>query len=192
MKYRITFISLVLGLLAVAASAADFGVHAGYYSGDLKTWLVGADVQFPIGPVAISPNIDYAKKNGIGWWFGNLDVDLRYGNTSGGAWWVGAGPTYGYATGYNGVVPYGRGGRVSTLQYGGGGGGGGTNPGGGSGGGASGSDIFGGTSSNNHDWGWDANAGISFKIGGMKPYLAGRYQHIKNFTSTSGAIGLRF
>jgi hypothetical protein len=182
MRLRLTLILVFLfGLFALTATASDFGAHVGEYQQDLQAWQVGADVMIPLGPIAFAPNVDYSRKSGIGWWFGNADVDLRYGNSSGGAWWVGAGPTYGYVTGYNSGSSTGYR-HVTPLQYSGGGGGG-TNP----------SPAFGGTSgSSNSAWGWDANAGYSFKTGGLKPYIGARYQKIKSFKSASGSIGLRF
>jgi hypothetical protein len=101
MKFRLLLFVLVLLLCAGAASAQNFGVHAGYYSSDLKQWFVGADAMFPFGPVAFSPNVDYSRKNGIGYWFGSADLDLHYNVSGGPEYWFGAGPTYGYFTGYN-------------------------------------------------------------------------------------------
>jgi hypothetical protein len=95
MKWRISLITLGIALAAMTASASDFGVHGGYYWGDLKQWAVGVDAQWPIGPVAISPNIDYSRKEGLSWWFASGDIDLRFSPTGGPAFWVGAGPTYG-------------------------------------------------------------------------------------------------
>ena len=93
------FISLGIALCAGVASATDFGAHAGYYGGDLKQAFLGFDAMMPIGPAALMPNIDYSKKNGIGYWFASVDLNLK--NPGGGpAWWFGAGPTYGYFTGY--------------------------------------------------------------------------------------------
>jgi hypothetical protein len=148
MKFRISLLSLFIALAALTASAADFGIHGGYYWGDLKQWAVGADAQWPIGPAAISPNIDYSRKNGVGWWFASGDIDLRFATGGGGpAYWIGAGPTYGYVT-YQG--------------------------------------------DHDSEWGWDANGGISWAMGGLKPYVSGRYVKIKDFRSTGAFIGLRF
>ena len=146
MKFRISLFSLAIALFAIAASASDFGVHGGYYWGDLKQWAVGVDAQWPIGPIAISPNIDYSRKNGVNWYFGSADVDLRF--ASGGAsYWFGAGPTYG---------------RVETGGV------------------------------HDSEWGWDANGGIAFATGGIKPYVSARYLKIKDFRSTGAFLGVRF
>ena len=154
MKLRIVLFSIVIALAAIAASAADFGVHGGYYWGDLKQWAAGVDAQWPIGPVAISPNVDYSRKNGLSWWFGSADVDLRFSPTGGPAFWVGAGPTYG---------------RVGTS-------------------------AFASSSSNSSsEWGWDVNAGAGFgAMGGVRPYVSGRYLKIKDFRSTGAFVGVRF
>ena len=150
MRLKILLLTLATVLVAMAASASDFGVHAGYYSGDLKQWAAGVDAQWPIGPVAIAPNIDYSRKNGLSWWFGSVDLDLRYAPGSGPAFWFGAGPSYG---------------RVSTQAVGG---------------------------NSASEWGWDANVGVGWNTGSIKPYLSGRYQKIKEFRSTGGFVGLRF
>ena len=147
MKFRIALFSLSVVLISAAASASDFGVHAGYYSGDLKQWAVGADAQWPIGPIAISPNIDYSRKSGVGWWFASGDIDLRFASGGGPAYWIGAGQTYGYVT-YQGE--------------------------------------------HDSEWGWDANGGVGWSMGGIKPYVSARYIKIKDFRSTGGFIGLRF
>lgn len=154
MKFRIPLFFLAIALAALTASASDFGVHGGYYTGDLKQWAVGVDAQWPIGPIAISPNIDYSRKNGLSWWFASGDVDLRFSPTGGPAFWVGAGPTYG---------------RVGTSTF--------------------------ATGTNEHDseWGWDVNAGVGFgAMGGVRPYISGRYLKIKDFRSTGGFVGVRF
>ena len=65
---------------------------------DLKQVFIGADWMMPVGPAALMPNIDFARKNGIDYWFGSIDLDLRY-PTSGTSFWFGAGPTYGYLNG---------------------------------------------------------------------------------------------
>jgi hypothetical protein len=148
MKSRIVLFSLAILVIPAAASAADFGVKAGYYWGDLKQWAVGADAMWPIGPIAISPSVEYSRKSGVGWWFGSGDVDLRFDTGGGGpTYWIGAGPTYGYVT-YQG--------------------------------------------DHDSEWGWDANAGVGWKMGGIKPYITGRYYKIKDFRSTGAMIGLRF
>ena len=148
MKFRITLFTLAIALAATAASASDFGVHGGYYWGDLKQWTVGADAQWPIGPIAISPNIDYSKKNGVGYWWASGDIDLRFAPGGGGpSYWIGAGPTYAYYT-YEG--------------------------------------------DHESEWGWDANAGVAWSMGSIKPYISGRYLKIKEFRSTGAFVGLRF
>jgi len=148
MKFRIVLLTLGIAAVSAAASAADFGAHAGYYWGDLKQWAVGVDAQWPIGPVAISPNIDYSRKNEVGWWFASGDVDLRWSWGGGGpTYWVGAGPTYGYVT-YQG--------------------------------------------DHDSEWGWDVNGGVGWTMGGIRPYVSGRYLKIKDFRSTGAFIGLRF
>src|SRR6266568_5134091 len=135
MKCRILLLSLAITLVSIAASAADFGVHAGYFWGDLKNWTVGADAMWPVGPVAFSPNIEYTRKEGVNFYAASGDIDLRF--PSGGAtYWIGAGPTYGY-------VEF-QGAHAS-------------------------------------EWGWDANAGVAWKAGGVKPYVVGRYYKIKEF-----------
>jgi len=150
MKFRITLFSLAIALAAMAASAADFGVHGGYYSGDLKQWAVGVDAQWPIGPIAISPNVDFSRKDDVNWYFGSVDVDLRFASSGGPTYWVGAGPTYG---------------RVGGPALGG---------------------------VTDSEWGWDANGGVAWGMGGFKPYISARYLKIKDFRSTGGFIGLRF
>jgi hypothetical protein len=150
MKFRVLLVILGATLMAMAASASDFGIHGGYYAGDLKQWAVGVDAQYPIGPVAIAPNVDYSRKDGISWWFASADLDLRWAPGSGPSFWFGAGPSYG---------------RVSDQAIGG-----------------------------NHDseWGWDANVGAGWAMGGLKPYVQGRYQKIKDFRSAGGFVGVRF
>ena len=108
MKFRMIVLFLAVVACAAVASAQNFGVHAGYYSSDLKQWFAGADVMIPFGPVALIPNVDYSRKNGLGYWFASADLDLHYKET--GAfhpnmdYWFGAGPTYGYITGYNSSI----------------------------------------------------------------------------------------
>lgn len=101
MRCNIVLISLCAGLLAAVASAQDLGAHVGYFGSDLKQAFVGVDLQVPLGPAFFSPNIDYSRKNGIGYWWANIDLDLRYQASGGPAFWFGAGPTYAYFTGYN-------------------------------------------------------------------------------------------
>ena len=47
MRFRIVLFSLSVVLISAAASASDFGVHAGYYSGDLKQSDVAAKLELP-------------------------------------------------------------------------------------------------------------------------------------------------
>lgn len=97
MMRKAFFVSLVFGLCATRVWASDFGIHAGYDGSDVKAIFLGADFMVPMGPAVIMPNLDYTKKNGIGYWFGSVDLDLK--NPGGGpSWWFGAGPTYGYFT----------------------------------------------------------------------------------------------
>jgi hypothetical protein len=148
MKSRILLLSLSIALVSIAASAADFGVHAGYFWGDLKNWTVGADAMWPVGPVAFSPNIEYTRKEGVNFYAGSADIDLRFPTGSGGpTYWIGAGPTYGYVT-FEGL--------------------------------------------SDSEWGWDANAGVAWQMGGVKPYVVGRYYKIKDFRASGASIGLRF
>src|SRR5436305_14994800 len=98
MKRKSILFGLILMAISMTAAAADFGAHIGYYDNDVKKAYIGADVSFVLGPVALMPNVDYWKEHGAGYWLGGGDVVLRGGST-GMAWWVGAGPTYGYITG---------------------------------------------------------------------------------------------
>jgi hypothetical protein len=43
-----------------------------------------------------------------------------------------------------------------------------------------------------HEWGWDGNAGIGWRAGGLRPYATIRYVKIKELKTTGAAIGLRF
>ena len=93
MKLRFSLFLLAFTLATSAAMATDFGIHGGYYGGDLKAGFVGADLRLPFGPVAIMPNIDYSRSHGINWWFASGDVDLQYSTSGGGpSYWFGAGP----------------------------------------------------------------------------------------------------
>ncbi len=96
MKVRFSFLILAVTFVATAASAIDFGVHAGYYGNDLKEAFVGADLRLPLGPIDIVPNVDYSRKNDVGYWFAGADANLRYQSSGGPSYWFGAGPTYGY------------------------------------------------------------------------------------------------
>jgi opacity protein-like surface antigen len=40
--------------------------------------------------------------------------------------------------------------------------------------------------------GFDANAGFGWTVGGIKPYVTGRYVRFNDFKALGGAIGLRF
>ncbi len=146
MKCRVLLLSFVIALTSIAATAADFGVHGGYFWGDLKNWIVGVDAQWPIGPVAFAPNVDYTRKNGVNFYAvsGNLDLRTDSGGT---AYWIGAGPTYAYAE-FQGV--------------------------------------------HDSEWGYNVDAGAAWKMGGLKPYIDGRYYKIKDFKSGGIALGLRF
>ena len=42
------------------------------------------------------------------------------------------------------------------------------------------------------EWGWDANAGVAWTMGGVKPYAVARYYKIKDFRASGASIGLRF
>src|SRR6266702_3445240 len=113
MKYKALLFSAVLSIVSVAASAIDFGVHAGYYDNDVKKAYLGANLMIPLGAVAIEPNVDYWKSHGAGYWLGGADVALRF-SRPGPSFWVGAGSTYGYITGHgSGSGGY----SVSTPQF---------------------------------------------------------------------------
>ena len=90
MKRNAILFSLILMSFPLVAAAADFGAHIGYYDNDVKKAYIGADLSFPIGPIAIMPNIAYWKEHSEGYWLGGGDVVLRYGD-KGMAWWLGAG-----------------------------------------------------------------------------------------------------
>jgi hypothetical protein len=99
MKLRFSLL-IVFALSASAAMAVDFGVHGGYYGNDLKQGFVGADLVLPFGPIAIVPNVDVSQSGDIIYWIGSADVDLMYKSSGGPSYWIGAGPAYGYFTGY--------------------------------------------------------------------------------------------
>ena len=162
MKRNAILFSLILMSFPLVAAAADFGAHIGYYDNDVKKAYIGADLSFPIGPIAIMPNIDYWKEHSEGYWLGGGDIVLRYGD-KGMAWWLGAGPTYGYVTGYH---------EPATV-YG----------------------EIGGPFGNGKDkaWGWDANGGVTFgNWGGVRPYVTGRYNKVKDLKVGGVAVGIRF
>jgi len=46
--------------------------------------------------------------------------------------------------------------------------------------------------SNEHEWGWDANAGLVWRSGGLSPYVTVRYEKIKDLKASGVAVGLRF
>jgi hypothetical protein len=98
--YRKVFVLAVgVMMMTVAASAADLGGHVGYFGDDLKKVYVGADLMLPLGSMlAIDPNIDYTKTHGVGVWWGNGDLVLRFPHGSGMTWWIGGGPAYYYET----------------------------------------------------------------------------------------------
>jgi len=181
---------------AALAQAADFGGHVGYFGTDVKNADVGVNVMVPLGMFAIVPNIDYTRQNGAGLWFGNADLALRFGRTSGPMYWVGAGPTYGYVSNYSATAaggPYampgsGRGQQYTPPP--------GTNP--------PGSNPpttstpppphtafaqFGGTT---RAWGWDANAGVSWKASSVRPYVLARYNQVHDLKTAGVAVGIRF
>src|SRR5258706_15128912 len=126
----------------------------------------------PLGMVAIFPNVDYWKEHGEGYWLGGADVALRF-SRPGPSFWVGAGPTYGYITGYDSSSS-GYSGRAVGLQY---------TPPPAPGPGTSpspGSDTIGGPfNGKSRAWGWDVNGGISFS-GSFRPYVTARYDKVKH------------
>ena len=193
MRYKPILFILTILLAAVAAHAADFGGHVGYFGNDIKNAYLGVDLMAPIGPIAIVPNFDYAKAHGLGYWWAHGDVAYRFNLGSGQTFWVGAGPSYEFLTGRPSGVSTGYG-TISTQQYGGGGGGSGGGSGG-SGGGTGGSG--GGQSSaftfNNgarHAWGYDVTGGVSFS-GHLRPYVQAHYNKIRNFHTAGVAVGFR-
>jgi hypothetical protein len=97
MKLRATTISIFLLLVSLAASATEFGARVGYYGQDIKKAFGGAEVAFAVGPVVVTPSVDYIRVSGVNLWFASGDV--QYVGRRAGApwWWLGAGPTYGYA-----------------------------------------------------------------------------------------------
>jgi hypothetical protein len=170
--------------------AADFGGHVGYFGTDVKKADIGANVMFPIGIVAIAPNIDYTRMSNAGLWFGNADVALRFGQTTGTSYWVGAGPTYGYVSNYSRAATTGYGRPPARPQQ--------YNPppappSGGNpsspGGTRNAFARFGGATS---AWGWDVNAGASFGGSSMRPYVIGRYNQVHSLKTAGVAVGLRF
>ncbi len=182
MASKIGSFTLVLTLVALGASAVDFGAHAGYYANNVRRAYVGADVMIPVGMLSISPNLDYTRSNGIGLWFGNADVAFRFSQHAGPAFWLGAGPTYGYITGY-GSSSRGYSNLQPNVTY--------PPPGGGGGSGSRGN-ITGFGNGATRDWGWDANAGVEFKTGAVTPYVTARYNKVKSMKATGLAVGLRF
>jgi len=174
----------ILTLSAAAASAIDLGAHVGYYDNDVKKGYLGVNLMVPLGMVAIAPNVDYWKQHGAGYWLGGADVDLRF-SRPGPSFWVGAGPTYGYITGYKSASytgPYSTG--IVGLQY--------TpppttpgTPGTGS------TSINGPFDGKSREWGWDVNGGISFS-GTLRPYVTARYNKVKNLKAGGVAVGIRF
>jgi hypothetical protein len=183
MNSKVFVVAALFTLTAAVASAADFGVHVGYFDNDVKKGFLGADLMVPLGMIVIEPNVDYWKAHGAGYWLGNADVAIRFART-GPSFWVGAGPTYGYITGYDSSST-GYGGRtVTALQYAPGP----TNPGTPS----NGSAIIGGPfNGKDNAWGWDVNGGISFS-GTLHPYVTARYNKVKNLKAGGVAVGIRF
>src|SRR6266487_3796446 len=115
MYRKMSAFSVVVALMAVTASALDFGGHVGYYDNDVKKGYVGVDAMFPIGMFAIAPNIDYTKASGAGLWWASADLEIRFPQRQGPSFWVGAGPTYYYVTNYSEEsesTGYGRNGSV--------------------------------------------------------------------------------
>ncbi len=180
---RALVVTVAIALSATAARAVDFGAHVGYFGNDVKKVYVGADLALPFGMFALVPNIDYTRSNGIGLWYGNIDGALRFTPSGSGTMLsVGAGPTYGYVTGYGSSSTRGYA-IVRENAYGGGGGGGGgtTSP------------VLGpGFNGNSSAWGWDINAAASFHTGMLRPYATLRYDKVKNVKATGLAVGLRF
>ena len=179
----------VLVLSAAAASAIDFGAHLGYYDNDVKKGYLGVNLMVPLGMVVIAPNVDYWKEHGAGYWLGGADVDLRF-TRPGPSFWVGAGPTYGYITGYNHISSGGYSTGIVGLQYtpppttpgtpG-------TNPSV-----PPGSASIGGPfDGKSRAWGWDINGGVTFS-GTFRPYVTARYNKVKNLKAGGVAVGIRF
>ena len=189
MKSRVLLFSLILMSFSLVAAAADLGAHIGYYDNDVKKPYIGVNLSFPVGPVSIVPNVDYWKDHGVGYWLGGGDVVLRF-NNGGTGYWVGAGPTYGYLTSYGSGSSYGT--RARTFQY--------TPPSTGNPGNPGtppvSSPALGGPFGNGKDnaWGWDVNGGITFgtMAHGLRPYITGRYNKVKDLKAGGVAIGLRF
>jgi len=197
MKHSKLLIPVLSLLVTATCVAADFGAHVGYYDNDAKKAYIGVDLGLPIGPVALMPNIDYWRQNGYGYWIGNADVNLKWTQSNGPSFWVGAGPTYARITGSgSGSGTGGYAFRGSPFDYtpspspsptptptpG-------TPP-------NTGAVTTGGVFGNgkNNAWGWDVNGGVAFgAIGGnFRPYITGRYNKVKDYTAAGVAVGLRF
>jgi len=192
---RNVFLILMAVMTAATAVAADFGGHIGYYDNDVKKPYIGVDFSLPIGPIAIMPNVDYWRANGYGYWVGGADVDLKFAQSSGPSFWLGAGPTYGWVTGSGNGSSSGYSLRTTPLDY--------TpspspspTPGNPSAPPNSGSVTAGGVFGNGktNAWGWDVNGGVAFgAIGGnFRPYITARYNKVKELKAGGIAIGLRF
>lgn len=177
MASKIGTLIVISSLVALGASAVDFGAHAGYYGNTVRRAYAGADVVIPFGMIAISPNLDYTRAHGEGLWFGNADVALRF-NHGGPSFWVGAGPTYGYITSYGSRNSGGYRNVQPLVTYPPTNGGGGTR-----------AMTFGNGST--RQWGWDANAGVDFG-GALRPYVTARYNKVKSMKTTGIAVGVRF
>ena len=190
-NHKSLVLAVFIVLISMAAVAADFGAHIGYYDNDVKKAYIGVDLGLPIGPIAIMPNIDYWRANGYGYWLGGADVDLKWAQSGGPSFWVGAGPTYGYVSGTGGS----SGGyalHARPFDYNPGTPGSPSNPSGPTTGAVSTGGAFGNGKDN--AWGWDVNGGVSFgAIGGnFRPYITGRYNKVKDLKAGGIAIGLRF
>jgi len=179
MKCKSIFLGLSLTLFALPLFAIDLGGHVGYFDNDVKKAYIGADLSVPVGPVAIMPTVDYWKEHGVGYWIGSGDVVLRWAESGHPAFWLGAGPAYGYLTGYDSGS--GSGVPAHGLQY---------TPGPGS----SGSSEYNGFGNGKDNaWGWDVTGGVTFgAMGGVRPYVTGRYDKVKELKAGGVAIGIRF
>jgi hypothetical protein len=145
---KLTLIAAAVLLFSAGSAFAQASVRVGYFGNDIKKAFVGADVSVPIGSfLAITPGVDYTRVEGVNIWFAAADLQLMMHPANGPMWWVGAGPTYGYAR-FQGI--------------------------------------------HDSDWGWDANAGLGWRMGGLSPYATLRYVKIQDLKTTGVALGLRF
>lgn len=190
--------ALLMFTIASVATAADFGGHVGYFDNSVKKPFIGVDFTLPLGPIAIMPNLDYWRSHGYGYWVANGDVALRFAD-GGSAYWIGAGPTYGFVTGAGSSSSGGGTGYsmpASPYDY--------TTPGTNPNppnttnptnppttGGATVGGVFGNGKKN--AWGYDVSGGIAFgTMGGLHPYITARYNKIKDLKAGGVAVGLRF